>query len=566
MKGLAAGLAFVYASVLCALALAFFLNGLVPLILLPAALAGVAAAAAAWLTTRPVADRPPGPWDWALLAVFALASLRAFLWLIGERGDEVFVLSPNNLGDMSLHLNFIRYLASGVPFWPESPILTGAPLTYPLGADLFNSLLELSGVGTFRGLIWVGLAGAGFTAFALWRWGGAFTLAAFLFNGGLAGFVFFQTGRFEDFQTELVWKNLFLSMFVTQRGLLVALPAGLLLLTCWREEFFRGRPPAASRWLQGTLYAAMPLFSLHTFIFLSAMLAAVFVFRGTSRRTLGLFVAAAFLPATACVLLITGGFYSSGGMHQAWGWILNGKDGVAFLKDFGLTLPLGAVTVYLALRGPDVEARCFSVAAAALFLLCCVVSFSRWEWDNMKLMMWCWLVLAPYLWTLVLRPLHWPAQAALCFVLFFSGAASLLGGLDSRHGYSLARRSELAAWQAAVAAIPATDRFAAMPDYNHPLILLGRKVSCGYDGHLWSHGLDYGEKMALTKAALRDGASWPDAAPQLDVQWAALRTIDRPEAVPRGLGTLTDLRAFFKPASESPTPPPPPPQSVDLSW
>jgi hypothetical protein len=184
----------------------------------------------------------------------------------------------------------------------------------------------------------------------------------------------------------------------------------------------------------------------------------------------------------------------------------------------------------------------------------------------MKLMMWCWLVLAPYLWTLVIRPLQWPAQAALCFVLFFSGAVSLLGGLDGRHGYSLASRSELAAWQSAIAGIPATDRFAAMPDYNHPLILLGRKVACGYDGHLWSHGLDYGEKMALTKSALSGATGWQEAAPKLSAQWSALRQIDRPEAVPQGLGTLTDLRPYLKPDSKSPAPPPPPPQSVGLSW
>ena len=73
---------------------------------------------------------------------------------------------------------------------------------------------------------------------------------------------------------------------------------------------------------------------------------------------------------------------------------------------------------------------------------------------------------------------------------FFSGAVSLIGGLDGRHGYAIARRSELAAWQHAIVDIPPEDRFACVPDYNHPLILLGRKVACGYEGHLWSHGLN----------------------------------------------------------------------------
>ena len=100
------------------------------------------------------------------------------------------MLSPNNLGDLSLHLNLIRYLASGIAFWPESSILSNVPLTYPLGADLFNSVLEVLGIDTYIGLVWTGLVGAALTGYALWLWGGAFGLAAFLFNGGSPGLPF----------------------------------------------------------------------------------------------------------------------------------------------------------------------------------------------------------------------------------------------------------------------------------------------------------------------------------------------------------------------------------------
>ena len=72
------------------------------------------AAVVAWRTTKPNPRLRLGFWDWLMLAVFALSSLRAFLWVVYSRGDEICVLSPNNLGDLSLHLNLIRYLASGV--------------------------------------------------------------------------------------------------------------------------------------------------------------------------------------------------------------------------------------------------------------------------------------------------------------------------------------------------------------------------------------------------------------------------------------------------------------------
>ncbi len=64
------------------------------------------------------------------------------------------------------------------------------------------------------------------------------------------------------------------------------------------------------------------------------------------------------------------------------------------------------------------------------------LSFAPWEWDNMKLMFWSWIVIAPYLWTKVVAPMKPPARVAVCMVLFFSGGVSLLGGLDARHGYA----------------------------------------------------------------------------------------------------------------------------------
>ncbi|HEU4678592.1 MAG TPA: hypothetical protein VFS35_03660, partial [Terrimicrobiaceae bacterium] len=285
MRALSAALAFVSSVVVSAIVFAFLWSGLTAAAAWMSLACGTVAALAAWRSAASQARARLTFWDWLMLIVFGLVSLRAFLWLIYTRGDDICVLSPNNLGDLSLHLNLIRYLASGIPFWPESSILSGVPLTYPIGADLFNSVLEVGGVDTFVGLVWTGLAGAALTGYALWLWGGPFGLAAFLFNGGLAGFAVLRTFQIEDFQSEMVWKNFFLSMFVTQRGLLYALPAGLFLLSAWRERYFRNAAQLVPFWLQFLIYASLPLFSIHTFLFLSAVLLAIFVAKLlTSRR------------------------------------------------------------------------------------------------------------------------------------------------------------------------------------------------------------------------------------------------------------------------------------------
>ena len=191
----------------------------------------------------------------------------------------------------------------------------------------------------------------------------------------------------------------------------------------------------------------------------------------------------------------------------------------------------------------------------------------------MKLMLWSWLVLAPYLWTKIVVPVKPIARIAICIVLFFSGGVSLLGGLDARHGYAVARRSELDAWRHAVAGIPPSARFACVPDYNHPLILLGRKVACGYEGHLWSHGLDYHRHLHVLRRALAGEEPWGLAAPMLGVDWLALRRSDLPNVRPPGeappesaFGALYDLRPLVKQPPANQEVPQLPPQLVDLPW
>jgi hypothetical protein len=540
-------------------------------------------ALAAWVTTAPHALPKAHFWDWLMLIVFALVSLRAFLWLVYTRGDEICVLSPNNLGDLSLHLNLIRYLASGIAFWPESSILSNVPMTYPLGSDLFNSVLEVLGIDTYIGLVWTGLVGAALTGYALWLWGGAFGLAAFLFNGGLTGFAILRTFEIEDFQSEMVWKNLFLSMFVTQRGLLMALPSGLILLYAWRERYFRGSEHVLPVWLQLLIYASLPLFNLHAFLFLSLVLAAIFTAKlaavrpwnplaAGAPRELLVFVALALVPATLGILLVTGFLSMAGAIRWAPGWV-GGGNLSTWIWNFGLTLPLTLLLVFVLFRSKDNEARCFVWTAVGIFGLCGIVSFAPWEWDNMKLMLWSWLVIAPYLWTKIIAKMNLAARVAVCFVLFFSGAVSLIGGLDARHGYAIARRSELDAWRHALVGIPPEVRFACVPDYNHPLLLLGRKVACGYEGHLWSHGLNYHQKLDLLRKALTGSATWQEIAPSLGVQWLALRKADLPAAKPPGdpppddaFGALYDLRPIVRPDPATPGVPQLRPQPVDLPW
>src|SRR6266571_2287135 len=321
MKWLSAGVTFVNFSTVCGLILGMATNGLALWIAVASLILGAVAAIFAYLRTsdpkikletildsaepgarlskraqrrlRRAGNLPSAPtaickyrtfWTWVLAACFAIFAVRSFCWLLYIDGNQLKVQSPNNLGDLALHITYIRNFASGVSLWPDSPIYVFSKLRYPAGIDLFNALLCCLHLDLTRGLVWTGLIASVATFYSFLRWGGAFAVAGFLFNGGIAGFQFLKTFKFLDYQGDrtIAWKSIALSMFVTQRGLLYAIPAGLLLLWHWREKFFREdvqsrHPGPLPFWVELSLYASMPLFHVHTFLALTIVLIFLFI-------------------------------------------------------------------------------------------------------------------------------------------------------------------------------------------------------------------------------------------------------------------------------------------------
>lgn len=515
------------------------------------------------LDTLPVPPSPPRRWHfwaWAVGIVFAMFAVRSFCWLLWIDGNNLKIQSPNNLGDLALHITYIKYFANGVALWPDNPIHVFSSLRYPAGIDLFDSLLLLQHIDLIRALVWTGLLGSVATFYGFYRWGGAFGVAGFLFNGGLAGYVFFQKFHFADYQAEkIAWKSIPLTMFVTQRGLLYAIPAGLLLLVHWRRKYYPGNADetAGGRrglvpwWVEWSLYATMPLFHVHTFLALSIVLG-FWLLIGTweMRKQIALLLAAAFVPATSIVWMITDHFQAKSILAWAPGWLQSdpgfSKSAVNFwIVNFGLTLPLMialfGVVVWRAWKSlsltptpaptpapaPNAESRimsrsksrntdflrstafAFVISAAAIFLFALFVKTAPWGWDNTKLIIWAYFICLPFLWRELILKWPWPLRVVVCFVLFASGFVSLIGGLAvGTPGFDIANRTELEAVATVVRKLPIKERFAAFPTYNHPLLMNGRKVVLGYGGHLWTQGFDYAPIEQQLNALMRGTPDW----------------------------------------------------------
>ena len=86
-------------------------------------------------------------------------------------------------------------------------------------------------------------------------------------------------------------------------------------------------------------------------------------------------------------------------------------------------------------------------------------------------------------------------------------------------GCILANRAELDRLALPLRQIPVTATFACLPTFNHPLLLLGHKVVAGYEGHLWSHGIDYTARFAALESLLRGEPGWQTRARQLGVDY-----------------------------------------------
>jgi hypothetical protein len=471
-----------------------------------------------------------------LATVFLLFAARALSQVIFVDDDAVKVLSPNNLGDICLHLAHINFLASNPHYWPENPIYAFDKLRYPIGIDLFNAELKLIGIEPKIGIILVAFLGALLTLRALFLFGGPFAVAAFLFNGGLAGFLFFRTWQLQDYQTDVAWKSIPLALLVTQRGLLYAIPAGLVLITHWRRALqIQANGPHLPFWGELVLYGTMPLFHLHTFIFLSFLLLWWFVFGHPNWRAhLLRLVVLSFVPASYFVYVVTG-FGKTSALAWEPGWMSASMEVASWQRywwfwffNFGLLLPLAiALVIYLCIpKESDVwqtkaRMRHLVFPAVAMFILCAFVRFAPWDWDNTKLFFWSYMILMVAIWETFLRRWHLLIRLPIFFALFFSGCISLIGGLmpNEDNGYEIGDQAEWSQVEKALKKFSPSAVFAVYPTYNHPALVSGHRVVLGFPGHLWSHGLEYQTQEALLNKVMLGQPGWESLCPQLKIDY-----------------------------------------------
>lgn len=496
----------------------------------------------------PLLRLPRGPLEWVLALVIFAFCVAHFQGVLTVGPDSYGTRDVNNFGDMPLHISYIRSFVDGTRFPPPNPGFPQEPLRYPIGADYYSALWETLGLrtelhlwltGSFATLICIGL---------LLRFGGWWALGGLFLNIDPMTVVCLLTDpdwSGVDFQKPTAFKNLTLALMVPQRSMLFGLPIGLILILAVEAHVSGRRSLSRTEQIAlGLLWGVMPLFHLHAFVAVSLILALLALAHGglggVVRLVSGPMALVAYGPATLLVLHSTAWLQKASVAYLSLGWTKGDTPFALYLwNNFGpwlLVLPALAAALWFGRgrQGNAANAVLFG-GMLLLFALFFTVMLAPWNWDNIKLIVWPWLLMLA-LADRLLQPRLATRFAGLvpyvfASVLFLPTVVLLWVSLGSGgpYGYGTIGRDEVISADAAVETLPRDAVFATARRHSHPLDWLGRLRVLGYESHLWSHGIDSAQRDKLLKRLMQGEPGWREAAIALGADYIFWSPSERAE-------------------------------------
>lgn len=482
-------------------------------------------------------SRPPGESSPRLTRCAVVVSLSLLGLLLFRVYDRAAIVGPqgiatgvdHNLGDLPFHLGIVMGFVRGDAFPPEHPELAGVRLTYPFLVDLITALLVTGGEELGFALWAPGFVLAVALILLVYRFTSLLTRSStaaalapwLLILSGGAGFVLLgkdleQSSGLLRLLTalprnytiastgELRWGNALTTLFVPQRALLLGLPLTLVVLgALWQAV--RGDGESEMRRVQrmgaaGVVAGLLPLGHLHSYAVLMAtacFLAVLF----RPRRWIPFFVAALVVGVPQVIWLVHGGSLEAQSF-LAWqfGWDRGDRNPVLFwLFNTGLFLPLLASAWCWGRRLVEPAVLRFLAPFALWFVAPNLLRLSPWIWDNVKFLIYWYVASVPLVAALLARlaqkGLPGKAGAGLAFVVLVLAGALDVGrvasgateyGIFDTAGVAVARDIALRTEPGALVL--------RAPTFNSPVLLSGRRSLLGYPGHIWSQGLEAGQR------------------------------------------------------------------------
>jgi hypothetical protein len=170
----------------------------------------------------------------------------------------------------------------------------------------------------------------------------------------------------------------------------------------------------------------------------------------------------------------------------------------------------------------------FYLPFALWFFIPNLVSLAPWTWDNIKVLVYWALASAPfvaaalaYLFTrrlIIIRGL----AAALLIGLTLSGALDVTRALSPVENVGIFGQAELEVAELLREKTPPRALILHAPIHNSVVALSGRRSVMGYPGHLWTHGIDYGQRETDVKTIYGGGEQMIEPLSRLSVDYVII--------------------------------------------
>lgn len=441
------------------------------------------------------------------LILFGLTAQQCFGFLY-QQGNAWLTLNACNFGDMPFHISLIRSFSAGAKFWPMNPVFWQASLRYPLGMDLFNAMFDSLGAPLTWNLCLTGLVLLVLSFRTLDLWGGVFVVLAFFCSGGVARFSDFYSPIDMIVTDSFPWKNLFLTVWVTQRGFQFALPAGVLVLVKVREWFESEHGvPLRQQLAVGWLAGSIALFSLHSFLILSLFLFGLAILKKKVLKLMPCMSVATVVGAVVVFFIFSQPDAPKDSlMSWHWNWTKPDSDSSLFfwLRNFGFFFVFATGFSIWKIWQKNWDWLWLAILAITMSALI----LAPWKWDQVKVILWIYIFVAGFL-AAQFKGFSFWQKFWICFLCFTPGFAQLwFSSSYYRHALPIFYQNELSQVQKALEATPPDSRFFILPSHNHAVFYFGRLAVMGHPGHVWSHGYQYQETEQMIQDFMSGTQDW----------------------------------------------------------
>ncbi len=472
-------------------------------------------------------------WGAATTVTSALVARLFWTHSLPREADGIWSVGAT-WADFGLHSTLVTDFAAGSGLTGDLPIASGERLTYPLLVDLLSGIYLQGGMSLHASLFWPGvllalaicqlLISVGLRLFGqvwvgvggLWL---ALTCGSFAGVGaawgdwrasglGLGEFLTDLPADYsQDAESNANLTNLLVDAIIPQRSILLGLGVGLVVWTLLIVA--RDRGDAVLLWPAAALVGLLPMAHPHTFVVMVALFSTVVVEAAWRARAIPWahlspisLIAALALPQLIWQQVANSN--GTGGRVRLFWQLQEGESLPAYWwANFGLMgLALLAAPLLLR-RDPRVL---WMLPMLGVWVLTQVYAFQPFEYDNLKLIYWVYVVggffIAHLAVELVRRvPLALALVLPVAAVVAVPGVLAITRDLTTRYLFAGPADIELADWARANTSPDAV--FAAADRPNVPVATLaGRSLVMGYRGWLYNFNLPYAEREEAVRAAL----------------------------------------------------------------